>query len=40
MNGMLGNLEATMEKQLRKREWAAIIWGSLQGSEGCTAVFG
>ena len=40
MNGTLGNLGATMEKQLRRREWAAIIWGSLQGSEAYTDVFG
>lgn len=40
MNGTLGNLGATMEKQLRRREWAAVIWGSRQGSKGCTAVFG
>ena len=35
MNGTLGNLGATMEKQLRRREWAAIIC-----SEAYTAVFG
>lgn len=40
MNGTLGNLEAIMEKQLRSREWATIIWGSFEGSEGYTAVFG
>lgn len=40
MNGTLGNLGTTMEKQLRRREWAAISWGSLQGSEVRTAVFG
>ena len=40
MNGTLGNLGATMEKPLRRKEWAAIIWGSLKGSEAYTAVFG
>lgn len=32
-------LGATMEKQLRRRGGAAIIWGSLQASKACTAVF-